>query len=79
MNSSGGKLATVEEMANVLGVPKSWIYQRTCQGQAAIPHIKIGKYLRFDIEAVIAHFRKNDSDASKIKGWNTQGGEHDDL
>ena len=36
------------EMAKILGVPISWIYQRTRKGQEAIPHIKMGKYVRFN-------------------------------
>ncbi len=52
------KLADPKKMAEILGVPVSWIYQRTCIGQTAIPHIKMGKYLRFFPEEVIAFFKK---------------------
>jgi len=39
---------TVDEMAAVLRVPKSWIYARSRQtGPGTIPRIKVGKYLRF--------------------------------
>ncbi len=44
------KFLTVEELAEVLDVPKSWIYERTRHN--AIPHFKIGKYVRFDMEEV---------------------------
>ena len=44
------KLLTVEEIAQLLGVPKSWIYDRTRRG--AIPHRKLGKYIRFDPETI---------------------------
>jgi excisionase family DNA binding protein len=39
------ELLTLEEAAALLKVPKSWIYERTRKG--AIPHVKLGKYLRF--------------------------------
>ena len=43
-----GNLVTVKEMAQRLSVPESWIYQRTRLGQKAIPHLRLGKYIRFD-------------------------------
>lgn len=46
-------LLTIEELASRLKVPKSWLYIRTRQsGPGAIPKIKVGKYLRFNPEAV---------------------------
>ncbi len=54
-------LVDVSEMASILRVPKSWIYQRTRQGQSAIPHVKLGIYVRFDPEEVIKFFRLNGS------------------
>jgi len=51
------KLLTVDQLAKILNVPKSWIYERTRQGQTAIPHIKIGAYVRFDAEVVINFFK----------------------
>ena len=39
---------TVEEVASLLKVPKTWIYEHTRKrvGQR-LPHVKLGKYLRF--------------------------------
>ena len=54
-------LLTVEQMAEMLDVPKSWIYQRTQLGQKGIPHIKLGKYVRFDSDEVLAFFKKKES------------------
>jgi excisionase family DNA binding protein len=43
------RLWNIEELADYLAVPKSWIYDRTQdRGNDRIPHYKIGKYLRFD-------------------------------
>lgn len=50
-------LITVDELAKVLNVPKSWIYDRTRQGPEAIPFIRLGAYVRFDAEEVINFFK----------------------
>lgn len=46
-------LVSIKEMAKILAVKPSWIYQRTMRGKAAIPHIKVGKYVRFDPKEVV--------------------------
>lgn len=51
-------LVNIKQMANILGVRVSWLYQRTAQGQEAIPHLKLGRYVRFEPEKVI-DFLKN--------------------
>ena len=48
------KLYDVETAAQMLSVPKRWLYERTAAG--TIPHQKIGKYVRFsdgDIREII--------------------------
>jgi hypothetical protein len=43
------KLWTPEDLAEYLNVPVGWIYKRTRKnGPETLPHIKLGKYLRFD-------------------------------
>ncbi len=43
------KLWTPEILANYLGVPVGWVYKRTRKnGPEMIPHIKLGKYVRFN-------------------------------
>jgi len=37
---------TIEEAATLIRVPKSWLYERTRTN--TVPHIKLGKYVRFD-------------------------------
>ena len=45
---------TLDEMAETLKVPKSWIYSRTREtGPGAIPRIRVGKYLRFRLNEVM--------------------------
>ena len=51
------KLANADELAAILNVPKTWIYERTRQGQKAIPFIRLGAYVRFQPEEVIKFFK----------------------
>jgi hypothetical protein len=47
------QLLTVYEIAHTLRVPVSWVYGRTRRrGLERMPHIKLGKYLRFDLNTV---------------------------
>ncbi len=53
------ELLTVEEVAQRFKVPKSWLYERTRpNGPERIPHVKLGKYVRFE-ESVIREFLNN--------------------
>ena len=48
------RLLTVGELARELQVPKSWVYSRTrIKGSDQIPHLRCGKYCRFDFEEVL--------------------------
>jgi excisionase family DNA binding protein len=49
-------LIGVEEMAKKLDVPVSWLYARTRTNE--VPHFKVGKYVRFDPEAVMEWIRE---------------------
>ncbi len=47
------RLLAVEEVAELLHVPASWVYDRTRRrGKEQLPHLKLGKYLRFEEKAV---------------------------
>jgi excisionase family DNA binding protein len=39
------RLCTVTQAAEILGLPTSWLYERTRKD--AIPYHKLGKYIRF--------------------------------
>ncbi len=41
---------TVASLARVLGVPASWVYERTAKGE--IPHYRVGRYVRFRLSEV---------------------------
>ena len=46
-------LLTVHEVALLLKVPVSWVYEHTRKrGAARLSHLKLGKYLRFEERAV---------------------------
>jgi len=55
-------LLTVHEVAELLRVPTSWVYERTRRrGMDRLPHIKIGKYLRFrlrEVESYLENLRR---------------------
>jgi predicted DNA-binding transcriptional regulator AlpA len=49
INEFNSDLMDIREVAHVLNVPISWVYGRTRRrGKERIPHIKLGKYLRFE-------------------------------
>ena len=52
---------TVEEVSELLGVPKSFVYRRTCRGAGdPIVHYRFGGHLRFlrkDVDEWIARSR----------------------
>jgi excisionase family DNA binding protein len=43
---------TIQEAAELLRVPVSWLYERTRTN--TVPHVKLGKYLRFDRDELTA-------------------------
>lgn len=47
------QLVDVQEMARILQVPVSWIYRKTRFNE--IPCVRVGKYVRFDPEKVLAY------------------------
>ena len=48
-------LLSVEEVAEILQVPTSWVYDRTrSSGLNRIPGFRLGKYWRFDEGEVLA-------------------------
>ncbi len=47
------ELLTVDDVAALLRVPKSWVYERTRRrGKDRLPFLKLGKYVRFEAHAV---------------------------
>ena len=51
------KLVGVNELANTLDVPPSWVYSRTREtGPDSIPRIMVGKYVKFQLDEVMTWF-----------------------
>jgi excisionase family DNA binding protein len=50
------ELLTPEELADKLKLPKSWVYEQSRQGR--IPTYRLGKYVRFNLQEVIASQKK---------------------
>ena len=44
------RLLTAEEVAEHLAVPVSWVRESTRSG--AMPHVRLGRYVRFDLDDV---------------------------
>ena len=60
-------LLTVSELAEALAVRPSWVY-RAAAGKA-IPLVRVGKHLRFDLDDVLATLRsKTDAGSSECEG-----------
>lgn len=52
-------LKTIDEMAAILKVPKSWLYARTRQkGDDTIPMLRVGRYIRFEEDKIFAWIQK---------------------
>ncbi|HUT70228.1 MAG TPA: helix-turn-helix domain-containing protein [Desulfatiglandales bacterium] len=57
-------LITIDELAETLKVPKSWVYGKTRQtGPEAIPRVKVGKYIRF-VESEVMAWLKRQNEAA---------------
>jgi excisionase family DNA binding protein len=56
------ELLTVEEVATLLKVSKSWVYEHTrspgTRRSERLPYIKVGKYVRFDARALRTFLEK---------------------
>jgi excisionase family DNA binding protein len=49
----------IKDVESFTGLPRSWIYAKAAAGE--IPHLKVGKYLRFrltEVEAWLAQHRR---------------------
>jgi len=57
------RLVGVKEMADILGVPVSWLYENTHKKK--IPHVRVGRYLRYSPTAVTEFFKVNYSQIEK--------------
>ena len=54
---STSQWVTAKELAEILNIPVTWIYQRTRLGSDIIPHVRMGKYVRFKVDEVVNFFK----------------------
>lgn len=53
-------LVSVHELSEILGVKASWLYSRTRTKE--IPHFKLGKYVKFDVDEVFLWLKKKNQE-----------------
>jgi excisionase family DNA binding protein len=56
-----GKLLTADDVAELLGVPKSWVYEQSRLGR--IPTVTLGRYRRYRREAIDEWVRESERTA----------------
>jgi hypothetical protein len=57
--SAGNPLVDADDAAKLLGVPSTWLLTQARSGR--IPHQKLGHYVRFDIDRLIAWLGDNEA------------------
>jgi excisionase family DNA binding protein len=55
-SAKNGSLLTARDVADLLGVPVSWVYERSRSGR--IPTVTLGRYRRYRREAIEAWVRE---------------------
>ena len=64
------ELLTVDELASLLKVPRSWIYGRTRRrGADRLPYVKLGKYVRFETGVVQAWLTRRRQQCQDFPEW----------
>ncbi|MGE3959942.1 MAG: helix-turn-helix domain-containing protein [Vicinamibacterales bacterium] len=53
-----GELLTVDAAARRLSVPVSWIYSRVGRADCDLPHVRIGRYIRFEPRAIESYIEE---------------------
>lgn len=64
-----GSLLTASEVAELLGVPKSWVYEQSRSGR--IPTVTLGRYRRYRREAVVAWVEQLEAPARGVRAGGT--------
>jgi excisionase family DNA binding protein len=65
MNESNGngRLLNAEQVAEMLGVPKSWVWQESRKGR--IPTVQLGRYRRYRAEAIEAWIKEHEREGAQ--------------
>jgi len=70
--NGNGRLLTAEEVADMLGVPKTWVYAETRAGR--MPHVALGRYRRYHRDALAAWVAERER--GPVSGSCTGGSPH---
>ena len=62
MATGAGSLLTAQDVADLLGVPCSWVYQQSRAGR--IPTVTLGRYRRYRREAIEAWLEELEDEGS---------------
>lgn len=57
-----GPLLSAKDVAAMLGVPTSWVYEQSRKG--LIPTVELGRYRRFRLEVVEEWIKKQESNGA---------------
>ena len=60
------RLLTAKEVAELLAVPESWVREATREGR--IPHLRLGRYRRYQPAAIEAWLTENRGDCRAGSG-----------
>lgn len=58
-----GRLLTAAQVAEMLGVPMTWVYEQSRRG--SIPTVTLGRYRRYRAEAIAQWVEQQEADAPK--------------
>ncbi len=56
------KLLTVQQVAEILSVQTSWVYEQARKNK--IPHVRLGKYLRFKMDEIHQYVEAKKTESS---------------
>ena len=62
-----GSLLTADQVAELLGVPKSWVYEQSRCGR--IPTVTLGRYRRYRREAIDAWVEQLEEPARGVRAY----------
>ena len=58
------RLLTAKQLADLLAVPESWVREATREGR--IPHLRLGRYRRYQPAAIDAWLTENSGDCKPV-------------
>lgn len=61
-----GSLLTADQVSQMLGVPKSWVYEQSRRG--VIPTVTLGRYRRYRLEAIEAWIEQRELEGGGAVG-----------